>query len=457
LRYKLRQKSGVPDLGRDDMTKPGPVARALDLIAGVEPREVKAVLISFVYFFFLMASYFILRPLRDTMGTVYGTAHLSELFTGTFLLSFIVAPIYAGLASRIKLAVFLPWVYGFIALTMLAFYFLFAAHAGNRWIAAAFYVWLSTYNLLTISVFWSLMADIFATAQAKRLFGFIAAGGTVGTIAAPAFVTFFVKAVGTNTLLLISAAGFIITAFLVRLVEAEKRKLTASDNEAQKTSLDRILGGSPFDGFMLLFRSRYLLMMALFLLLMTWISTVIYYQLQVLITKDFTSLADRTQAFAVIDLATNSLAVLIQLFGTGRFIKRFGVTTGLLLNPVIMVLAFLAVALSPVLLVLGSIQVARRVAEYAIAKPSRDMLYTVVDQQSKYKAKNVIETVVYRFGDLTSSWLSTAVLPFGVAGLAVLGMVIAAAWFPIAWMLGKRYESVRDGSLMADPAAAAGE
>ena len=439
------------------MAKPGPVARTLGLIADVEPREVKAVIISFVYFFFLMASYFILRPLRDTMGTVYGTAHLSELFTGTFLLSFVVAPIYAGLASRIKLAVFLPWVYGFIALTMLAFYFLFAAHADNRWIAAAFYVWLSTYNLLTISVFWSLMADIFATAQAKRLFGFIAAGGTVGTIAAPAFITFFVKAVGTNTLLLISAAGFIITAFLVRLVEAEKRKLTASDNEAQKTSLDRRLGGSPFDGFMLLFRSRYLLMMALFLLLMTWISTVIYYQLQVLITKDFTSLADRTQAYATIDLATNSLAVLIQLFGTGRFIKRFGVTTGLLLNPVIMVLAFLAVAFSPVLLVLGSIQVARRVAEYAIAKPSRDMLYTVVDQQSKYKAKNVIETVVYRFGDLTSSWLSTAVLPFGVAGLAVLGMVIAAAWFPIAWMLGKRYESVRDGSLMADPAAAAGE
>jgi ATP:ADP antiporter, AAA family len=439
------------------MSKPGPVARTLGLIAEVEPREVKAVIISFVYFFFLMASYFILRPLRDTMGTVYGTPHLSQLFTGTFLLSFVVAPVYAGLASRIKLAVFLPWVYGFIALTMLGFYFLFAAHADNRWIAAAFYIWLSTYNLLTISVFWSLMADIFATAQAKRLFGFIAAGGTVGTIAAPAFVTFFVKAVGTNTLLLISAAGFVITAFLVRFVEAEKRKLTASDNKAQQTSLDRRLGGSPFDGFMLLFRSRYLLMMALFLLLMTWISTVIYYQLQVLITKDFTSLAARTQAFAVIDLATNSLAVLIQLFGTGRFIKRFGVTTGLLLNPVIMVVAFLAVAFSPVLMVLGSIQVARRVAEYAIAKPSRDMLYTVVDQQSKYKAKNVVETVVYRFGDLTSSWLSTAVLPFGVAGLAVLGMVIAACWFPIAWILGKRYESVRDGTLMAEPGAVAGE
>jgi AAA family ATP:ADP antiporter len=439
------------------MSKPGPVARTLGLIAEVEPREVKAVLLSFVYFFFLMASYFILRPLRDTMGTVYGVAHLQELFTGTFLLSFIVAPVYAGLASRIRLEVFLPWVYGFIAVTMLVFYFLFVSDPNNRWIAAAFYIWLSTFNLLTISVFWSLMADIFSSAQAKRLFGFIAAGGTVGTISAPAFITLFVNAVGTNTLLLISAAGFTITAFLVRFLEAEKRKLTATDKEAQKTRLDHKLGGNPFDGFVLLFKSRYLLMIALFLLLMTWISTVIYFQLGDLISKEFASRAARTQAYATIDLATNSIAVLIQLFGTGRIIKRFGVTTGLLLNPVIMVLAFLAVAFFPVLLVLGSMQVLRRFAEYAIAKPSRDMLFTVVDQQSKYKAKNVIETVVYRFGDVTSSWVSAAVLPFGVAGLAIFGMIIAVCWFPIAWLLGKQFETVRDGHLIAKPAAAAAE
>src|SRR5271154_4757951 len=140
----------------------------LKKIAGVEPQEVKAVVIAFVYFFFLMASYFILRPLRDTMGTVYGTKHLQDLFTGTFVVSFIVAPIYAGLASRIRLASFLPWVYGFIALTMVGFYFAFRADENNRWIAAAFYVWLSTFNLLAISVFWSMMADIFSKEQAKR-------------------------------------------------------------------------------------------------------------------------------------------------------------------------------------------------------------------------------------------------------------------------------------------------
>ena len=429
------------------------MTRLLKLIADVEPDEVGAVLIAFVYFFFLMASYFILRPLRDTMGTVYGIAHIQELFTGTFIVSFIVAPIFAGLASRIRLATFLPWVYGFIAMTMLVFYVLFQRDAHDRWIAAAFYVWLSTFNLLTISVFWSMMADIFSKPQAKRLFGFIAAGGTVGTIAAPAFVTFFVHAVGTNNLLLISAAGFVITALLVRSMESAKRRLAARDSEAQRTSLDRPLGGNPFDGFALLSKSRYLMMIALFLLLMTWISTVVYIQLGVLITH-FTSLTDRTQTYATIDLATNSIAVILQLFLTGRFVKRFGVTTGLLLNPVIMVVAFLAVAFSPVLVVLGSLQVIRRAAEYAVAKPCRDMLFTVVDQQAKYKAKNVIDTVVYRFGDLTSSWVASVVQPFGVAGLAILGMVICAFWFPIAWMLGRRYEGVRDGAALADAAAA---
>ena len=425
--------------------------RLFKAVAKVDPQEIRAVLASFAFFFFLMASYFILRPLRDTMGTVYGVAHLQELFTGTFIVSFIVAPIYAGLASRIRLATFLPWVYGFIAVTMVVFYVLFRAAPDNRWIAAAFYVWLSTFNLLTISVFWSMMADTFSKAQAKRLFGFIAAGGTLGTIAAPAFTVLFVKAVGTNTLLLISAAGFLATAFLVRVVENEKRKLAAQDSDAQKTSMDRKLGGNPFDGFVLLFKSPYLLMIALFLLLMTWISTVIYFQLADTISHEFASKAARTQAFATIDLAVNSAAVLIQLFGTGRFIQRFGVTAGLLLNPVIMVIAFLAVAFSPVLLVLGGIQVVRRVAEYAIAKPSRDMLFTAVDQQAKYKAKNVIDTVVYRFGDLTSSWISSAILPFGVAGLAIFGIIISVFWFPIAYMLGKRYESLRGTEIVETP------
>lgn len=416
--------------------------RWLERVAKVEPHELKAVALAFAYFFFLMASYFILRPLRDAMGTVYGVDRLQELYTGTFIASFIVAPVFAGLTSRIKLAVFLPWVYGFIAATQLMFFVLFNVVENDRWVAAAFFIWTSTFNLLTISVFWSLMADTFTSRQAKRLYGLIAAGGTAGTIAAPALTAVLVHAVGSNTILLISAAGFIVTGFLVRRLEREKQKLAAV-GEAHKSSLERQLGGNPFDGFVLLFKSKYLLMIGLFILLMTTISTVIYFQLAEVISKNFESREARTQAYAIIDLATNSIAVLVQLFGTSRFLTRFGVTAGLIVNPLIMVIAFLGVAFSPGLLVLGSVQVLRRFAEYAVAKPSREMLFTVVDQQSKYKAKNVIDTVVYRFGDLTSAWLSAAVLPYGVVGLAIAGIVISAAWFPIAFLLGRRYESVR--------------
>lgn len=424
----------------------GKVTGFLERILCIEPGELKAVLSSFAYFFFLMASYFILRPLRDTMGTVYGVAHLQELFTGTFLLSLVAAPVFAGFASRVRLATFLPWVYWFIAITMVIFYALFRSVANDRWVAAAFYIWLSTFNLITISVFWSLMADMFSAVQARRLFGFIAAGGTLGTITAPAFITLFVKAVGTNNLLLISAAGFATCALLVRLLEAEKQKLISKGAQTQPTTLTHSLGGNPFDGFALLIRSRYLLMIALFLLLMTWISTVIYFQLGDLISKDFASRAARTQAYATIDLATNSIAILIQLFGTGQFVQRFGVTAGLLLNPVIMVVAFLAVAFSPVLLVLGGIQVVRRFSEYAIAKPSWDMLFTIVDQQAKYKAKNVIDTVVYQFGDLTAAWLSAAILPFGVAGLAIFGIAVSVLWFPVAFLMGRQYEKGRQSN-----------
>ena len=437
-------------------TPPAAVARLLKTLAAVEASEVRAVLLSMFYFLFLFGSYSVIKPVRDAMGTVYGVKHLQELFTVTLIASLVFAPLYAGLASRMKLSTFLPWVYGFVAVTILVFYGLFASgRYQDRWIAAAFYVWVSTFNLLIISVFWTFMADIFSRAQAKRLFGFIAAGGTIGGIVGPAIATFLAKSVGNNGLMLIAAGGFVVTALMVNLLAKEKESLLAHGGEVQATTLNHRLGGNPIDGFILLFRSPYLLLLAVFLLLMTWISTIVYFQLGDLITKAFDSKEARTQAYATIDLTVNSLAVLVQLFGTGRIIQRFGVQTGLLLNPIIMVIAFLAVAFSPVLMILGGIQIVRRVAEYAVAKPTREMLFTVVDQESKYKAKNVIDTVVYRFGDFSSAWVSAAVLPYGVTGLAIFGAITSVAWFPIAYMLGKRYESVRSGDLVGGKTAAA--
>jgi AAA family ATP:ADP antiporter len=432
---------------------PPPLARLFKSVAAVEPYEVKAVILSLLYFFFLFGSYSVVKPVRDAMGTVYGVTHLQELFTATLLASLVFAPLYSGLASRIRLSSFLPWVYGLVALTILIFYALFASvQYQDRWVAAGFYVWVSTFNMLIISVFWTFMADIFSRTQAKRIFGFVAAGGTLGGIVGPAIATLLATRIGSNNLLLISATGFGATAVLVRMLAHEKQKLLSVGVEVQRTSLEHRLKGSSFDGFRLLLRSRYLLLLALFLLLMTWISTIVYFQLGELITKAFSSREARTQAYGMIDLIVNSIAVVIQLFGTGRIVERFGISAGLLLNPIIMVIAFLAIAFSPVLLLLGGMQIIRRVAEYAVAKPTREMLFTVVDQESRYKAKNVIDTVVYRFGDFSSAWVSSLILPHGVAGLAIFGAITSAIWFPIAYLLGRRYESVRSGEIVGGAA-----
>jgi ATP:ADP antiporter, AAA family len=328
---------------RPDNGPPGGLASVFKSLAAIEPHEVKAVLLSLLYFFFLFGSYSVVKPVRDAMGTVYGMENIQELYTGTFIASFIVAPLYSGLASRIRLSSFLPWVYGIVAVSILVFWGLFTTveQHQDRWVAALFYIWVSTFNMLIISVFWTFMADLFSPQQAKRLFGFVAAGGTIGGIVGPLLATSLVKTVGNNTLMLISAAGFGITALLVRMLAGEKKRLVAEGAAVQATTLDRKLGGNPFDGFKLLFRSKYLLLLAAFLLLMTWISTIVYIQLGDLITKTFASREARTQAYATIDLVVNSLTVFIQLFGTAQIVKRFGVTAGLLINPVIMVLAFL--------------------------------------------------------------------------------------------------------------------
>ncbi|HEY3730982.1 MAG TPA: Npt1/Npt2 family nucleotide transporter [Steroidobacteraceae bacterium] len=419
--------------------------RLLAAIAAIEPYEVTAVILSMLYFFFLFGSYSIVKPVRDAMGTVFGTHHYQQLFSATLLASLVFAPLYAALAARIRLTTFLPWVYGFVALSIVGFYVLFASFGtDDRWIAGAFFVWVSTFNLLIISVFWTFMADLFSRTQAKRLFGFIAAGGTIGGIVGPDIVAAFAKKLGNGNLMLISAAGFVITAVLVVFLTREKERLLASGAEVQRTQLERRLPGNPFSGFALLLRSRYLLLLALFLLLMTWISTIVYFQLGDLISHAYSDPAARTQMYGRIDLYVNSIAVIIQLFGSGHLIARYGVRFGLLLNPIIMVVAFLAIAFSPVLLILGGIQVVRRVAEYALAKPTREMLFTVVDQQSRYKAKNVIDTVIYRFGDFSNAWVSSLVQPHGVVGLAIFGAITSALWFPVAWLLARRYESARE-------------
>ena len=415
--------------------------RLLHKASEIRPYEVKAVSLSFVYFFFLLGSYYILRPLRDAMGTVYGVDDLEVLWTYTFIFSFIAVPVFGFFASRMRLSALLPWTYGFFVINILIFYVLFEHMPENRTLAGVFYCWTSVFNMLIVSVFWSFMADIFSRQQAKRIFGFVAAGGSVGAVAGPSLTAVLVNYVSTNTLLPISAFGFVIAIAVVILLEREKAAMAASGalagHDFQPTQLAKKLGGNPFSGFSLVVKSPYLTLIAAMVLMLTWVSTILYFEQADHISKAFATREARTQAFALVDVAVNVGAIMIQLFGTSRLVLRFGITSALMLVPALMLFAFVGVAAVPLLSMLLGVQIVRRVAEYAVARPGREMLFTVVDQESKYKAKNVIDTVVYRFGDLSSAWLTGGLkaMGAGTAGAAAFGAVVCVVWGAIAWKL----------------------
>lgn len=416
----------------------------LALLVRAEPQERKAVTLAFLCNFVLLASYYILRPLRDTMATVFGAAELQDLFTGTFVITLVCAPLYAAVASRVKLNRFLPGLFWFWFANILVFYALFQFAPHSRWVAAGYFWWFSVVNLFLISVFWTLMADTFSSAQAARLFAFIAAGGSTGAIAGPVITTLLVGSVGVAGLLLIAAAGFLIVIGLVHALMREKERLRVADDCAQQTSLDHALPGNPLRGFKLL-QSSYFLGQALFILLLTWIATILYFLQTDLIASAYTGLASRTIAFADVDLFVNIAAAVILIFGLSNLIRRLGVTAGLVLSPLIMAGAFLGIVVAPTLFMVQAARAAQRITQYAVARPAREILFTVVSQDSKYKAKNVIDTVVYRFGDLSAAWMQTGlrVLGFGLLGAAGLGIGVSAAWGLVAVLLGRRYEALR--------------
>lgn len=422
-----------------------PLARLLSMAVKVEASEVKAVLLAFLCNFVLLASYYILRPLRDTMATVFGAEELENLFTGTFVITFLCAPIYSAVAARVRLERFLPGLFWFWLLNILVFYVLFQAAPEDRWVAAAYFWWFSVVNLFLISVFWTFMADTFSTRQAPRLFAFIAAGGSTGAIAGPLITTFLVEAVGAGGLLLIAAAGFLVVILLIHLLMREKEKLRLSNQDVQKTTLDHSLPGNPFRGFDLLMKSPYLLAQAAFMLLLTWVATVTYFLQTDLVAKAYVGVESRTIAFANIDLVVNVASALILIFGLGRAIQRFGITASLVLTPVAMMAAFCGIALAPTLMMVQVTRALQRITQYAVARPAREILFTVVDQESRYKAKNVIDTVVYRFGDLSAAWMQAGLrlANFGILGAAALGVAASAAWVVVALGMGRRFEAIR--------------
>jgi AAA family ATP:ADP antiporter len=416
-----------------------------NLIANVEPHERKALVLAFLCNFVLLGSYYILRPVRDAMATVFGVEQLQNLFTGTLLLTLLCSPVFAWLTDTFKLSRVLPGVFWFLILDLLGFCVWFSAAPESRSLAAGFYWWFSVVNLFMISVFWSLMVDTFTPTQAARLLPAVTAGGSLGAIAGPLVASLFVKSIGVSGLLLIAAGGLAIVIALVHWLMREKRRLQEAHEETQVSTMDHELRGTLFDGFRALVTSPYLMNQAVFMLLMTWIATVGYFLQTELVARSFAAISERTQALADIDLVVNVCSALVAMFGLSRFIKRFGVTGSLVLNPILMVVSFVLMALSPTLLMLQAMQALRRVTQYAIARPSREICFTVVDQESRYKAKNVIDTVVYRFGDLASAWVQAGLrtLGFGMGGALALGVLASGIWGLSARSLGRQYERRR--------------
>jgi ATP:ADP antiporter, AAA family len=421
------------------------LGRLLAMAAEVAPHERRAVLLAFMCNFVLLGSYYILRPVRDTVATVIGVGQLQNLFTATFIGTLVASPIYAMLASRLRLTRLLPGVFWFWLFNVLLFQLSFALAPHNVWVAAAYYVWFSVANLFMISLFWSLMVDMFTASQATRLFALIAAGGSIGAIIGPLLTRLLVHRLQLSGMLLLAAAGFLVVIALVYLLMREKARLRASHQEVQATTLDHELPGNPFAGFSQLFSSRYMTSQALFILLMTWVNTVAYFLQTDVIAHAFAAVEGRAQAIADIDLVVNVATAVILIFGLGRLVHRFGVTAGLVLNPLIMLLAFVVVAISPSLFVIQALQVVRRVSQYAIARPSREICFTVVEQSGRYKAKNVIDTVVYRFGDVSSAWMQAGLRAagLGLGGAVALGLGACIAWGGVARYAGRRYEQIR--------------
>ncbi len=400
------------------------MAAALNRLLAYEPHEAPAVAWSFAYFFLLLCSYYLLRPVRDALAVEAGTQALQWLFTATFIAMLALVPLFGWLCQRLPRARLLPAVYAFFALNLLAFVFALDARV--------FFVWLSVFNLFVVSVFWSYMSDLFDSGQAARLYGTIAAGGSCGAIAGPLLAASLVGAIGTTGLLLLSALLLAATVVcILRLAQWSRAHPRRGDPPA-----DEPIGGSVLEGARAALSSPFLLAICGYLFCYTALSTALYFQQIDIVRAAVADVGARTRLFASVDLTVNVLTLLIQLFAFARLSPLLGITGMLALMPILSIAGFLWLGAAPTLAALIAFGVTRRVGEFAISKPARETLFTVVPRSERYKAKNFIDTVVYRGGDALSGWL------FGMLGaVAVLAAGLSMVWTALAYYLGSRMKS----------------
>lgn len=419
----------------------------------IERHEAPAVLAGVAMFFLLFAGYFMLRPVRETMGIAGGIDNLQWLFTATFVATLVALPLFGWIASRVARRRILAWTYGFFVLNLAAFALLFIQNPDNLWAARSFYVWLSVFNLLAISLAWSVLADLLVVPQAKRLFAVIAAGASLGGLTGPVLGTLLVAPIGHAGLLALSAVMLAASAGLAELLH---RWRDAHPVSAYLTSpRSEPLGGNVLAGASDVFRSPYLLAISAFVLLLAIVTTFLYFEQARLVKETFPDKTQQTQVFGIIDIVVQSLTILVQVFLTGRIAARFGIGVLLVAVPLIMAAGFLWLAFAPVFAVLAIVMIVRRVGEYALVRPGREMLYTVVSAREKYKAKNFIDTAVYRGGDAVGGWVKSGLdLLSGHPALAMtIGSVIAVAWAGTGFYLGRRQEEKEGERVAAAPSA----
>ena len=342
---------------------------------------------------------------------------------------------------RIKIGRLVPGVYGVFALSFFGFYLAIQSSPGVPIISKVFYIWVSIFSLFHVSVFWSFMADIFNKEQARRLFGFIASGSSIGALTGPLIALALVGGVGKGNLLLISTALLLVPMIIIGWLERLKHTELHNQEFNAEQDYEQTLGSNPLAGFMLFVKNPYLLGIGIFILLYTAISTFVYFELKnLMIGLDEST---RTQIWAGMDLVVNIVTIGTAMFCTSRLAIRFGLAVTLALVPVIIGVGLLVVAMAPMIWIVVTLQIVRRAGNYGITRPGREMLFTAVDRESRFKAKSVIDIVVYRGGDMITAWAFTGLtqgLGMGLGAVALVGMLIAGVWALVGRSLGRTYD-----------------
>jgi AAA family ATP:ADP antiporter len=420
--------------------------RIFSTLTSVEFHEVPSVVAAFFLFFCVLGGYFAVRPVRETVGTILGRDRVANLYVVTWIASLAIVPIYGAIVAKVRRSVFLPLIYGFVAVALAIVGGILQNQSKNVAVGQFFYVFISVLSLFLVSVFWSFLVELFDSGQAKRLFPVIAAGGTAGALVGPLFTDLAARSIGNGGILFVGAALFSLAvafqAILIRIWKGTPEP-HRERGEVHSQSRDRALGGNPFAGITLVLRSPYLLGIAAYVALLATANTFLYFEQLRLVATTFADTQTRTSVFARIDWIVQSLTILGQLFITGRIASRLGLVVLLAIIPVAIFFGFIALAIWNTFMVLAIVIVLRRSGEYAFVRPGREMLWTPMSKETKYKAKNFVDVPVYRGADAAVAQLQRAIegAGFGVQTLALLGALAAALWAVNGWWLGRRYDS----------------